>query len=581
MHSNDQPPIGKIVYRYYGKATPARNAESVVPIGIDTEAYITGQCFMIATSLGDVFTPEQFPACMFTRKYRGRTFVAYNLKYDVGALLQFLPMEQLKDLREHHRTEYQGFVVKIIPQKSLVIRKGKNAVTFYDMLNFFNMSLDDAAGRFLGEHKSDMETKSFYPFYAQLRWQRIASYCIQDAVLVQKLSQVIIQKFESYGVFPRKLYSVAYISFQYFRSMTEYPTVERLWKDHRGCLAAALAAYNGGKFEVTEKGCNHYYEYDIVSAYPREIADLVDIRYARIEYEPKYRCHDTYGFYLVEMKVPYECSSPVSLKRGSVNTYPCGELTRWITKKEYEYLRDNGVDLTIRAGYHLYCYKKVYPFRKEIEKLMKLKHQFKAEGADTDYHVIKIFLNSLYGKMVQLVKKGERWEAGMSWNPIYAAVITANVRIRVSQLQQTYPSIVAVHTDSVISTKPLPFPDHGDLGDLIFECEGDGVIIGSGVYQIGQKVKFRGFNMPVDLVDLLDTPRKHLKLSSVRPLTWREVAFHNWSVDTINKFEQIDRKLDVNFDSKRLWLNDWHTFRDVLKRKVISVPLIVDPVLYY
>ena len=51
-------------------------SESIHPIGIDTEALTTGECFMYATSQGDVFKPEDWPGCMFNRKYRGKVFGA-------------------------------------------------------------------------------------------------------------------------------------------------------------------------------------------------------------------------------------------------------------------------------------------------------------------------------------------------------------------------------------------------------------------------------------------------------------------------------------------------------------------------
>ncbi|GAG55162.1 unnamed protein product, partial [marine sediment metagenome] len=41
--------------------------KSLSVIGFDTEAYRTGRCFMMSTSLGDTFKPKEFPACMFGR----------------------------------------------------------------------------------------------------------------------------------------------------------------------------------------------------------------------------------------------------------------------------------------------------------------------------------------------------------------------------------------------------------------------------------------------------------------------------------------------------------------------------------
>jgi hypothetical protein len=223
---------------------------------------------------------------------------------------------------------------------------------------------------------------------------------------------------------------------------------------------------------------------------------------------------------------------------------------------------------------------KTYPYRKEIDRLVRLKQEYK-HGDPLDYHTVKILLNSLYGKFVQLIETSRgKYKASACWNPIYGAVITANVRIRISNWQTVYPSIVAVHTDSLISDTSLPFSEHGELGDLVYECEGDGLVLGSGIYQIGDKVRFRGFPLKVSLFDLLSTNRNKVSLDVTRAYSWREVVFHNWPDDMINRFETAMRQVAVNFDQKRLWLNDWEKWSDVESRPVDSVPLIASSILY-
>jgi hypothetical protein len=206
---------------------------------------------------------------------------------------------------------------------------------------------------------------------------------------------------------------------------------------------------------------------------------------------------------------------------------------------------------------------------------MEFKNKFKRENKKLDYHTIKIFLNSRYGKMVQLIDKKEYWLAGSSWNPIYASVITANCRVRISEMQQKYKSVIAVHTDSIISTEKLPFEDKGNLGDMLFEIEGEGVVLGSGIYQIGSKSKFRGFNSKKKLLDILPDKGKELHIEVERPYSWREVAHRNMDLTMINRFSNIPRDMNLNFDIKRIWLDDYKDFSEVRERVVDSVPRIV------
>ena len=205
-------------------------------------------------------------------------------------------------------------------------------------------------------------------------------------------------------------------------------------------------------------------------------------------------------------------------------------------------------------------------------KLFRYKKKYKRSGEKMKYHTVKILLNSLYGKFIQLIYKDNTVKAGSSWNPIYGAIITANVRVRISELQTKYKSIVAVHTDSLISTTPLPYGKESKIGKIGYETEGNGVIIGSGVYQIGEKTRIRGFNSKVKLLDVINTRKKKITFPTKRPWTWREVAFHNWSHGRINRFHVEPKQLTVDFDGKRIWIKDYKVFKELLQRRVESVP---------
>lgn len=550
--------------------------KSISVIGLDTEAYTTGQCFMLATSLGNVFTPEQFPRCFFTRRYRGTNFVAYNLKYDSGALLQNLSQEELQLLREKGKVLYKGYTFKTIGNKCLIISKGKNSIRVYDMLNFYKMSLNMAAQTFLDKKKLDMDTSLFTTGYVKHYWSKIAEYCIKDAELVQELAEKLITMFETFGVKPKKLYSVAYVSYQYFSGKCAHIHVKRYWKDHKEVLKYALESYNGGKFEVTKKGTGHFYEYDIVSAYPFEISNLVDIRTIKIIQSKRYKTDSTYGFLKCKIKIPYGVFSPVAVKRGTVNIFPIGEFEKIITKTEYDYLIKQGCDITIINAYWLITDFPTYPYRFEVQNLVKLKSKFKLAGRKLEYHTIKIFLNSFYGKFIQLIEKEDHFKAGSSWNPIYGSIITANCRTRISEQQALNPFIVAVHTDSIISEQPIEFTNGRQLGDMIPEIEGHGLILGSGIYQVGTKTKLRGFQSKVPLLDLMPEKGKKWDITTFRPYSWREVAHRNLGIDLINRFESMEKHVNLNFDQKRIWLNDYNSYSEVRKRNIDSVPWMID-----
>ena len=529
---------------------------------------------MLCTSLGDVFRPIEFPGCFFSRKYRGQKFVAYNLKYDSGSILQSLPKENLQELHDKDKTKHGKYEYAAFGYKCLIIRHGSHSIQIYDMLNFYESSLEAAALRYLGEGKKDQDVSLYSPQWVYDHWQEISEYCIQDAVLVEKLAQIIIKRFEGFGIYPQKLFSTAYISYQYFKRTCPYVVVKKYWNKHKEVLSYALQAYQGGKFEVTRKGMDYYYEYDIVSAYPFEVSNLVDITWARVVHSSVYRKGAVYGFLRCRIKIPFALSSPCVVYRNKINCYPIGTFARVITKQEYDYLVNNGADVQILDGYWLHVDNRQYPFCREVKKLVKLKQQINKQEDPLGYRTIKILLNSLYGKFIQLIEKEDYYQASSCWNPIYGAVVTANCRIRISALQTRYRSIVSVQTDSIISNKELAFTDNGNIGDFSKVSEGYGVVLGSGLYQIADKCRFRGFRTKKTLMQLLSIDTGSVRLVEHHPWTWREVAARDWNTDNINRFVDTPKTLNIQFDQKRLWLKDYVRFSDVPKRVVKSVPLI-------
>lgn len=543
--------------------------------GLDTEAYTDGRPFMVCTSEGDIWRPETWLENLFTRKYRGASFVCWNLRYDMSALLSVLPHGLLSTLRDKGECYYGQSRLSVLGWKCLTIRRGKNSVHIYDLMGFYGSSLENAARTYLGMGKSPIDVKQFTPEWVAENWGEIGKYCVRDAMLTYELGLKLIAHFEHFGVYPQKLYSTAHVSWSYFRTKCPYVHIKREWKENKELIRYAMASYNGGKFEVIRKGRGYYYEYDIVSAYPSEIADLVDTRSMDVVVDRRYRKSASYSFLEVSFRLPMSTFSPVAVKSKDVCRYPVGLIRKVVTKREYEYLTAQGADITIHKAWHMMCDKPSYPYREEIHKLMEFKNQYKREGDKLRYHTVKIFLNSLYGKMAQLIEDKGEYKAGAAWHPIYASVITANCRVRVTEMQQRFPEIVAVHTDSVISTKPLPIKTGSALGEWEKSVEGEGIILGSGVYQIGTKSKFRGFDTKKPLLDLIPSKGKHLRSDRFAPLSWRVVVQRGLPNEMINRFVDQPRKLSVAFDTKRLWLDDWTDFSEVNKRNVESLPLVL------
>jgi len=567
--------FSKIVYKCRPISKP-KTERDIQAIGFDSEADRNGKTFLYCLSTGDSFTPNDLLEGLFSRKYRGKQYVVFNLKYEQGAILQNLPFEALELLRKDGKVIVGDYTFKVVGYKNLRISKGKNSVTFWDMYTFFPMSLATAARQFTSLTKYDMDVEQFTPEYIRNNLGKITEYCIRDAEITAELFKVLKVMCKRLDINPTTFYSIATIGYKYMRENTDYVTVKHLWNKHRDVLEAACNAYSGGKFEVTTRGKGYFYEYDINSAYPYEIANLIDISKVRVVHSKQYKPGATYGFLHLDIFLPGNEAHPIAYKRKAVNIFPSGHFKRWVGKAAYEYLISlPDADIKILKGIWLYPRYKKRPYLDMINKLFKVKAEAKLKGDKELYYFAWKLTNSLYGKQIQLIRKDDKIEASTCWNPVYGAIITENVRIKVASVQRDYPSTVAVFTDSVISTKELPLELSDELGGWSLKTTGLGVIIGCGNYQIGDKVRFRGFPIPNSLTDLLNKSPPLITIPITRVITWRLVAANHWDKDLVNRFQNMDKVLNINFDTKRMWEYKWQGGDDALTTVIESQPFIV------
>jgi hypothetical protein len=527
-------------------------------LGLDTEAYTTGQPFMVCMSDGTEFAPEEMPGALLDR-YPGEDISVYNLKYDSGALLYHMPTECKIELWIKNVTHWGPVKVEYIPHKCLTFTRKKDRIRIWDVSQYFSMSLDKAAHKYLGTGKADMETKRFTVAFVKKHRERIKTYCVQDAKLCADLGTFLVGKLSEFGIRSTALYSSASLSFRYFADRSRVVTAWRYWKHYPGLMKAAIDSYEGGKFEVTGRGSFEGYEYDLVSAYPCEIARLADITFAEVVNTREYVPEALYAFLRCRIVNPGGVHIPCGIMLRNVRVYPVGEFYITVTKAEYDYMRECGLHVDILEGFWLKVPSVKHPYAATVAELFKLKSAYKGKDAML-YEVSKRMLNSYYGKMVQCI---ENWKsqvvAGPGFNPMYASIITANTRIKMCRIQNALgPKCLAVHTDSVITTEPLaPEVVTDELGAFGFVEQGPGLIVACGQYALGSKEAYKGFAPRGNdcwrtLLERHAT-EDHFSYPVLRVESWVE-ATAKGHFDKVNYFEDCTKLIDLNGDTKRTWL---------------------------
>jgi hypothetical protein len=565
----------RIKYRF-----PRQHAGKPIPtlLGLDTEAYDTGEPFIVCLSDGTDFHPRQFPDILFDRdKYVDSHFGVYNLKYDSGALTYFFPATVKIELWEKTFADYTSpetgttYRLEYIPHKALfVYTSGKKKLTkIWDISQFFHQSLDSASKRYLNESKQDIETKKFSRQFVKINYARIKSYCVQDASLTARLANFLVDKLSSFSIKTTALYSAASISYRYFSDNAKPITSWRFWERYPELLKYAMDSYEGGKFEITSRGTLDGYEYDICSAYPFELRNLVDISLAKVTKSKHFEPDSQYGFLRVRIDNSSARHIPCGIMTSKVRIYPAGTFYLTITKEEYSYLCSLNIHCDILSAYWLHTPTIKYPYRKVIDKLFSLKSHYK--GKDTAlYTLTKTLMNSYYGKLCQMIENyNEEIVAGIGWNPMYAAIITANTRIAVTRLQNLLQSdCVAVHTDSVITRKPLDpllVSTTGALGIFELQYKGPCTLVACGQYEIDDKSAFKGFE-PIKITrdgqpiyeswrDILsrNPGKSKFQYPVLRVQSWLDAAAKG-KFEKVNYFENTFKEINLNADRKRNWL---------------------------
>jgi len=200
-------------------------------------------------------------------------------------------------------------------------------------------------------------------------------------------------------------------------------------------------------------------------------------------------------------------------------------------------------------------------------------------------------MNALYGCFIEThknyikdsyynIKEKVNLNSGIMFNSVYASQITAYGRwIVIKDIpKEKYDNIIAIHTDSIISNIPLNnyLKLDLDLGNWNKEKEGKGIILNTGMYQIGNLVKTRG--VPKKFIKnwlrfCLKNQiyiKKKFEIPHMRKLS--EGLIQDKSLINVNTIVNDKRTISCNSDTKRDWINDFKSFRELLSKNIDSYP---------
>lgn len=455
----------------YSQQTVPKFSDGKQVNAFDTETF-NGDVFMLSYSLDTDFSgvidtngiDELSARDIFDkithRDCRSAINVWYNLDFDVNAILSGL-LEQ----RELAQLAITNNVTTAIDgmQYELSYVKGKflnitdehsNQYDHFDISQFFYTSLDNAAEEWLGENKVDeIDTSKFSSkscnVHAEVdyncsdcwkdsdaknyildNYSTIREYAEKDALLTQRLGRQLVKEAENLQIPMGKPYSTGFISAEFQRANTE----EKPKFGKRKYQSFFWDSYYGGRFEVFERGkVGEIVAPDINSAYPAVMRNLPDPTTLTWIFKSNEFKNDDFAdepepfniedlkdadFGVVDVTVTTDSNAkiqPFAYKMNGQVKYPVMENTRiTVLKPIFEFALKHGLVTSYTLhdcwlGYEIE--ETEYPFT-WIDELYADRKEMAKKGKEKKELLIKIILNSAYGKTCQTTERKKMIQVG-------------------------------------------------------------------------------------------------------------------------------------------------------------------------
>jgi len=545
---------------------------NIIVEGIDTETK-KGYARIIADSsqYAEINSIEDVFEFLTNRQKRGKANFFFNLKYDVECMLKW-KLGILKQLVRSNKATYKQYAIFYIPGKVFKISApGKNVYSYYDIAQFFHVSLENASNEILKEKVSELKGDRAKLFELHTK-EEIGKYCVEDARHTKMLAEWYIEQLAAIDFYPQKLLSAGNLAGQYMLMKSEMPLIQYVPYEVQ---KSYWTGYKGGWFELAKRGMHKSYSYDIVSAYPAVMRDLPDIRDGVWFHE---LLEDSrLGIIKVRIKGGNGLINPISIHNNNVSTYPYLDksIEAFMTLTEFKAYEKHYKTEVLDAWSFKELPKVRYPFRSVVDTLFSLKQNNK--GNKGLYTTSKEIINSLYGKSVEKYKDEKGWHTGNFFNPVYGAETTAKVRTQLYEAVRGHEKeVIMLATDSIHTTRKFNLRLSHELGNWDVEQENTPTVYFlSGIYQAsGKKPRTRGLHNIKNLVDRLNVDSTTAIIRTTRPLHYKECFIQNRE-NEIGQFKIVEKKMSMLGDHKRLWLSQPEKMRDLLNHKYDSVSLPV------
>lgn len=519
----------------------------------------------------------------YSDKFKIRYMYMHNLNYDGMLLMNALIMDNKYSITPKI-SDSDIYSIKVSCDNKYII--------ILDSLRLFTLSLQKVSNIFVPHLKGKL------PFnhnlvskdnYLEMKDEFI-KYCIKDCELLYHSLEVFQSRvFTKYGCDITQSLTISSLSIKIYRinflKIPIFKITDDIDKNIR-------KSYFGGRVEVYKPHANNVYMYDVNSLYPFMMCKKLPIGKPQYFYDlSNYKLENCFGFLTADIYCPKTIDKPVLPYRlSSKLIFPTGSWSGIYFSEELKRAQEIGYTITIKSGY-LWEDKNIgYPFKEFVTQLYNERVIAKNDNDSVTSSIIKLFLNSLYGKMgvrpdnvksylvlkskaLSFVKqhkirneyefKNSQYilfnviEGRDTLNVAIASAITAYARLHMYDYISN-SNVVYTDTDSIYTTQPLKSNDicNDTIGKFKFEgFAKESFFLAPKLYahKISEDniiIKARGAIKKVVNWDWFKTVYFTPELQNDKKVMISMPFFHIWSkIKIISK--TLNFKLSPSLDTKR------------------------------
>ena len=574
---------GRKNLRLRGKRSENRYAEQKQFIAWDGEGITytpnTAQSYVLfGASTGDSIqskelrTIECLELMLETARLHKGIHVGFAFTYDVNMICVDIPRVLLRKLSIDGVLKWKGYRITFLKGKWFEIyhHKTKRNIKLYDVFSFFQTSFVKALKQYLGDLPElvallhGKNQRGVFE-YEQLE-DFIKPYWQSELRLLVELCDTLRRNLEETDIHLKSWHGPGAIANSLFK---QHDIASHMDRDApKEVREAAQYAYAGGRFELfyTGKYIGPVYQYDIRSAYPYAITKLPSLKdavwihqngapneikdFALYKVDYIYQMFaDAFGMLQNKEKVNinglHHFPQPFFWRdKKQCIHYPWRIKDTWIWGVELKAVIEMGPSFfgsesEIKESWTLIDNgERPFEF---VNELYEQRAQWKRDKNGAQL-AAKLAMNSLYGKMAQLVGWNEETNEPPRYHQLeWAGFITATCRSMIFKAMMQHPmDIIAVETDGIYSKTELDLPSSQSLGDWELDIWDGIMYVQNGVYWVykdgewAKDGKVRGFdkgtvspNLALDSLEEL-TP---LQGETTRFVTFNKISDKpNWRV---------------------------------------------------